>query len=409
MSRKYSKSKNDILFIDVDSIGIIVGYDLPRCLLIYRRSSLGGKTKGVLFMYYAGVDLLKILAMLFIVCHHLLTHGGVINAASSGIPTAVIWLFEVICYCGVNIYAIISGFLGYHSKHKYSRYIALWLEVVFYCIVMSVVCMIVSPGSVGLKGLAKSFLPITFNQYWYFSAYTGTFLLMPVINLVVEKMDELQTKRALLVCILAFSCYASLGSRYSDAFKLNWGYSIVWLSILYFFGAVIRKYDLQTKVDKKKVLIGIVILYLFTWIWKIAIGQVLGHGLDGLFTSYLSPTLVGISFGLVLLFCDLRLSHYKWLKFMGPATFGVYLFHEQGSFVKLLITDRIAFAASFNPILTILVVLGIAVVLFACGIIIDKCRGLLFKLLRIKPLSERLETFGKRKVDGLISRLNSWK
>ena len=67
-----------------------------------------------------GIDLLRIVAMYMIVLYHCLLLGGVITKATQigigSINYDISWLLDTLCYCAVNCYALISGYVGVKSK-----------------------------------------------------------------------------------------------------------------------------------------------------------------------------------------------------------------------------------------------------------------------------------------------------
>ena len=61
---------------------------------------------------FKGIDILRIIAMLFVVELHLLSHGGVLETVSKGtLQYAIAYLYETVSYCGVAIFGIITGFV----------------------------------------------------------------------------------------------------------------------------------------------------------------------------------------------------------------------------------------------------------------------------------------------------------
>ena len=83
-----------------------------------------------------GIDILRIISMFYVVMLHCLGHGGIIyNATVNSIQYKTSWLMEIICYCAVDIFALISGYVAYSNSYKktnYANYVILWLEIVFY-------------------------------------------------------------------------------------------------------------------------------------------------------------------------------------------------------------------------------------------------------------------------------------
>ena len=77
-----------------------------------------------------GVDLLRILSMFFVIILHCLGKGGVLDAAKQGTAQySSAWFLEAVAYCAVNIFGMISGYVGYSDmpkKTKYSNWILMW-------------------------------------------------------------------------------------------------------------------------------------------------------------------------------------------------------------------------------------------------------------------------------------------
>lgn len=344
--------------------------------------------------YNYGIDLLKIMAMMFIVMHHILGHGGVLNGNLMSVSYNFLWSLEAILVCSVDCFAMVSGFVGYkqNKKVKYSRYFELWFQVTFYSVGITVIMLFLS-NEVGIFDLAKSFLPVTFNQYWYFSAYTGVFLMMPFLNFIVDKMEADNLRKAILVCILAFSFYASVGSRWSDPFKLNNGYSIVWLSFMYLLGAILKKYKFHEKYSTKKTVTFLLVCFGIKILWIYGIGKWIGHGFSGVSYSYLAPTTVGISIGLIMIFSKIRAGEYlkKIVTSLGPTTFGVYLLHEQIFFSKNFITDKFVFVTQYNLGVIILVLVGSMIVIFLSGSLIDRIRAYVFRVVKVRKICQKIE------------------
>lgn len=68
-----------------------------------------------------GIDVLRLISMFFIITLHTLYHGEIINTCKAGtINHAVSTLLITIVWCGVDIFAIISGFVGYGYEREKS-------------------------------------------------------------------------------------------------------------------------------------------------------------------------------------------------------------------------------------------------------------------------------------------------
>lgn len=88
-----------------------------------------------------GIDALRIFAMYMIIIIHLLGKGEVLNSEYSSVAIVVDTFLYSLVLCCVNCYALISGYVGYNrnTKYNFGSYINLWLQVVFYGIVILVI------------------------------------------------------------------------------------------------------------------------------------------------------------------------------------------------------------------------------------------------------------------------------
>lgn len=106
-----------------------------------------------------GIELLRIFAMLLAAVLHILKKGGVITASEGNLAAySTVWLLEAAAYCAVNCYALISGYVGYSDRPKplrLARCIELWLQVVFYSVIITTVYCIAGVGSVGVSDCGR--------------------------------------------------------------------------------------------------------------------------------------------------------------------------------------------------------------------------------------------------------------
>ncbi|MED9966784.1 MAG: acyltransferase family protein, partial [Blautia sp.] len=221
---------------------------------------------------------------------------------------------------------------------------------------------------------------VTFNQYWYFTAYSVLFLIMPFLDRLIRSVNW----KKLLVFIAILSCYATVASYFTDVFELNGGYSFVWLACLYIVGAIIRKEELYKRCKKKCIMLILLFLIFITWIWKVWIGG-LHEGLGNVPISYIAPNILGIAICFVLIFSSINI-HSKWVKKIAASTFGIYLFHDQRIFRKHVIIARFKFIADM-PIWSIpVMVIAISSILFLIGLLVDKIWSIFYKRLKIERM-----------------------
>ena len=98
-----------------------------------------------------GIDVLRMLAMFMVVVLHILNQGGILNA--SGRFTSqyeVGWLLQTAAFCAVDVYALISGYVWVYAKYRYRNIIELWMQVLFYTILITVLFWVFVPDSVSV-------------------------------------------------------------------------------------------------------------------------------------------------------------------------------------------------------------------------------------------------------------------
>ena len=188
-----------------------------------------------------GIDLLRMILMLMVVILHVLGHGGVLDATTPlSAKYCVSWLIESFAYCAVNCYALISGYVYFNGKYRFSSMARMWLQALLYSLGIAVCVWILKPDTFSVRDLISFLLPVSRGMWWYLSAYVGLFLLIPFLNAGINAFTEKQTKIYLLVLFFVFTVVPTFVRK--DTFTTNSGYSTFWLAYLYVIGACIKKY-----------------------------------------------------------------------------------------------------------------------------------------------------------------------
>ncbi len=343
-----------------------------------------------------GVDLLRIISMLAVVTLHILGHGGMLGV-ESGVNFYVIWLLEIIALPAVNCYVLISGFTGFKGENyapKIKNIISLWCTVVFYNVIITTLFYFFGNNVVGEKALVKSVLPVITDKYWFFTAYFVMFLVSPLLNFFVHRAGKRADVATALFVVLGMTFYPTLFKLFTgnttDIFGLDGGYSYVWFCGLYLLGALIKKYGIHEKLSKAKLLWALLITYIVSWAVKVFVAPLWG-GMNDVVDDYISPNTLFVAVLLFCLFAKISTGP-KFSKFIGflvPSVFSVYLIHDNKNIRDFFIGGRFAFVAELNPALTVAIVLGAVTGIFLVCILADKLRILIFKLLRIEKLAEK--------------------
>ena len=369
-----------------------------------------------------GIDLLRIVSMNMIVMLHVLGNGSFLdNVEGITIEYATMWFLETASLCAVNCFALISGYVGFGRKFKLSKLMQLWIEVVFYLLLFRVIYYMIDPMSVKSMPKITTFFPVLSDTYWYFTAYFVMFLFTPYLNDLIEKLNFEKNSLLVFLFFTVFSVMLTLSrmkpydlgvnpptrSGYS-MFGLNSGYSPLWLMILYYLGAYIKKYRIAEKIKPKASVIvyfGCVILSLVSKLRLTSIYDRTGkyQPMISFLVEYYSPTILSASVALLVLFAHFRF-HRKTaagIRFFSSSAFGVYIIHLQRNNL-LLLRDSLSRYVPVNlPRSVLFVILTVLVIWLVCSLI-DKFRQLLFTVFRIPLLSEKADSLLRKIIKKLF-------
>lgn len=102
----------------------------------------------------------------------------------------VVWGFEILCYCAVNCYALISGYLMWNKRPNIARLLGIWVQFVFYNLVFALVGILKFGITLDLKLILTCVFPISSSTHWYISSYFGLMLFVPMLNAALEYVNQ---------------------------------------------------------------------------------------------------------------------------------------------------------------------------------------------------------------------------
>lgn len=330
--------------------------------------------------YYPGIDILRIISMFFIISIHTLQHGGVLNnvVLGTGQYYSAEFIYTVV-NSGVDIFALISGFVGYREEFRhpnYKKFVELWSRAVFYSIIVAVIIGIVLGLNIGIKDIVKILTPVTSDSYWYFTSYFFVMCLGPCLNWLVKSVVEKNIYGSL---ILGYICLL-LSHRITGLF------SIVLLLYLYYVGAYIRKARICTNIKINKYVTGIILIILFNYICTILFESKIGIKAGGFLLRYDSPTLILNAVFWLMTFQQIRIKKgnaLTTLRIVSPAVFSAYLINDNPYMRRYFITNRFVKIMNLPVASFVLEILLFGVVFLAFSICVDLGREWLFKKIQI--------------------------
>lgn len=218
--------------------------------------------------YYAGIDIIKILAVFMVVSIHTYLHDGMYGVAIDStkyiLPIACRWL----AYTCVPLFMLATGYLMRNKKLTKKYYLGLVKIIVIY-IVISLICMKVNHELYGSDFsdpwiTLKGFLEYSNANYaWYVNYYIAIFMCIPFLNSAFDGMQTKKKRFILVVTVLTFTIVARsffLGFDRTQQIRPIPDYlNNAWPLAYYFMGAFIREYP-PKRCLKNKLLIALLFL-----------------------------------------------------------------------------------------------------------------------------------------------------
>lgn len=316
----------------------------------------------------SNLDLLRITAMLLIILLHSIDHSGVLEEAESltGPMDSYIWFAYALAQVCVNLYVMISGYYLVESKFRLQKLAALWLEVVFYSLILKLIFMGTGAVPFSLPSLLSCFLPVFTGRYWFITIYFGLYLLSPFYNIAIRAMNRQQYIGFLTLLVILFSAWISVHPSIAGM-NSGRGWGIAWFSVLYFIAACFRIHVQEVKGSKWLYLLGcLFISALMTAVYFAGSSQ---SGLLGAvfrnWYKYDSLPVLAASCLMFIFFMKVKIRNKnleKLIVLAAPSTLGVYLIHAHAEvspwiWAALNLPEKMSYI--WFPVFQILVVISI--------------------------------------------------
>ncbi len=277
-----------------------------------------------------GLDLLRIVSMLMVVTLHYLNEnlGGVLKSAVGG-TYYLAWSAESLCYCAVNLFVLMSGYLLCQREYtNWKKVIDLLAQVVFYSIGLYLLGCITGKTVFSIKTLLTRYLfPTTTGLWWFVTDYVILYLLAPYLNKGLKTLTQKQHRNLALLLILMLSAIPTVFFFQIDVIGLEGGYSIIWFLVLYVMASYIRYYGLCW--TKGGYLAGYFGFSAVTALCKFVQNLVLHKEYFNLY-SYTSVSVLGAAVCLFCFFKEINIASRnvsKAISWVASLSFAVFLIH----------------------------------------------------------------------------------
>jgi len=348
-----------------------------------------------------GIDFIRIIAMYGIIINHIIFKKKTLSKYKK---FKELKLLHVLFFWHNNGFAFISGFIGYKT-HKYSNLFYLWIWVCFYSVIIHLFYLKFKPRFILYERFLYSLFPIIFSRYWFFTAYFGMYLFLPIINKGINYLNQSELKICLISILFIYVFWHDIMNLNNDIFMTKKGASVLWLLIFYITGTYFGKYKLKIMGIKKfyfllisfSIYIIISLLYyrIYNCNYKInGLNVDIKHKiiiiLKNLLTENYDSNLKVIQSISILLFL-LEINYNKYfgqiISFIGIRAFGVYLIHDN-NYVRQDIISNLFINENNNISLFQVYRLFMtkSLLIFIICSIIDYLRNFVFNLIKIRNI-----------------------
>lgn len=178
----------------------------------------------------SNIELLRIIAMMFIVIWHISVH-----AQKGELPGHN--YIAAITTTGVNLFVLISGYWG--IKLKWKSLLNILSIVVFYYSVQLIADVLVFGSTPSVEHFINVIAPISRSPWWFMTCYIVLMLISPGLNIVKNNATDKQYKQ--IIAILAFlSCIS--GFIFTNGLINPNGFNLFHFITLYFVGDAIKRF-----------------------------------------------------------------------------------------------------------------------------------------------------------------------
>ena len=326
----------------------------------------------------SNIELLRIIAMFFILCHHFLCnslHGYLVGAQDALTPGYATYSFmEGFFYVGVNCFLLISGYYG--IKLRARKIWSFYLQLAFYGGVCYLLEALYFHQPITHTLLTKTLLIFSHPCWWFVAYFLLLMFLSPWINYGIKLMTKKQYQFALIGMTFVQIYLGWLWQK--TCYDPN-GYSMLNFIYIYLIGGYIGRFSDATKTHVSWKALAVYVICALVW----GGGNILRLWIDlpvGNHFGYNNPIVIigAVALFLFMLSWQFQNSYVNWL---AGGAFAVYLitdtpyvgYHMYDAYGRYITAVGLPLWA----VIAITLLVAVVVLLLCCSI--DKLRAWMMK------------------------------
>lgn len=334
----------------------------------------------------SNMELLRILAMFFIVISHVAHHSGLPVFDISHELTfnyIISQMFILLGRIGTVLFVMLTGFFAVKSGFKISSLSKLWLLTFFYSNVLFFIFVFSGSEIINIRNIIETILPISFNQYWFVSCYFFLYLLSPLINICINNLNKKQHFAVCLIWLLVWSVIPSFILYPGYVTGVHWSI-LGWFVALYFIGSYIRLYVDSSYVAKKvnKIRLSVLLSFGLMFLYLMCLNLLARSEIHLDMWNYLDRNNIFVIISAVLLFLIFVGKSSKsiiWINRISVCMIGVYMVHCNRLTLPWLMQHVFNTSKYFESPYFVLRVLYVSILVFIGSLAVEYIRRLMFR------------------------------
>lgn len=363
------------------------------------RLLVGGGNSTIKKERSSNLELYRIIVMLLIVAHHYVVNSG-LNPIVQENPLSANSLFYSIFGAwgktGINCFVLITGYFMCKSSISLRKFLKLFLWVLTYSILITLVFTLCGYFPEGLLKMWASIIPFVNITDGFTYCFLAFYLCIPFLNILINNLTKHQLELLIVLMLFIYTLHGSIPGMHVS---MNY---VSWFSALYFISAYLRFYPFK---DGEKTFWGLMTALSWTLsVMSIITLSLIGNraGIDlKYFLISDSNAILALTNAITLFmwFKSMNVKNSKIINTIAASSFGVFLIHTRGEVMRnWLWKDTIDCVGHFDSSFYWLYAIGCVLAIYIICTIID--------FIRIKSIETPLLNVSERFCMNVYNKFN---
>ena len=286
----------------------------------------------------SGVELLRIVAMLGIIAHHMVVNSGIPGVLlRRGAEPSALWLqcWGMWGKTAIDIFILITGYFMCTSQLTIRRFLKLFLQIEFYTVVIWVLFWLAGYEKASASNVFLVLTwPFSLGNRFFTEAFVWFYLFIPFYNVLLKALS----RRGLFLLLgLAVAMFTVSGTFFFNKYVYH---DTLWYAVVYLLGAALRLHPFEWMASRKKCLLMLAVSVTVALASVLLLQMTRIHAMGTRLRPYffVSPPdkLLALATGTLafLTFSNIPLGRRRWINRVASVSFGVFLIHTSNNSMR---------------------------------------------------------------------------